>query len=305
MDPETAPFNQCIFLNYYKVKRRLHLWRARFMEAGAGPHELPDDGDSDNSTQYAVLSGGRSSDSVSSNSSDFGEVPERGMPYDPVELLLDYILENSEASIAIACDTDLYVLFHDSEFPGDAALAAAIHERKPPIEVDERGEFPLPYATHSWESGRGPLTGHICAYCTHEQVRVNSPAQPIAADAAMWLLDSSLIALKWFDTPDDIGAPYAMLSHVWQSDSKQTFQDFGPHSPSPISTRGLESSRPASPVAELAHVSQRIRGCCTCALPDEYTFVWIDTCCINKTSSAELSEAINSMFDWLSKARIC
>ncbi|KAH9850677.1 hypothetical protein C2E23DRAFT_734569 [Lenzites betulinus] len=79
MDPATAPFNQCIFLNYYKAKRRLQLWRPRFMEAGAGPHELPDDGDSDDSTQYAVLSGGRSGDSASSNSSDFGEVPERGM----------------------------------------------------------------------------------------------------------------------------------------------------------------------------------------------------------------------------------
>jgi hypothetical protein len=32
---------------------------------------------------------------------------------------------------------------------------------------------------------------------------------------------------------------------------------------------------------------------------------WIDTCCIDKTSSAELSEAINSMFDWYGDAEIC
>jgi hypothetical protein len=32
---------------------------------------------------------------------------------------------------------------------------------------------------------------------------------------------------------------------------------------------------------------------------------WIDTCCIDKDSSAELSEAINSMFAWYSDAAVC
>ncbi|PYI01511.1 ankyrin [Aspergillus sclerotiicarbonarius CBS 121057] len=32
---------------------------------------------------------------------------------------------------------------------------------------------------------------------------------------------------------------------------------------------------------------------------------WVDTCCIDKTSSAELSEAINSMYQWYLKARVC
>src|SRR3569833_3366061 len=36
-----------------------------------------------------------------------------------------------------------------------------------------------------------------------------------------------------------------------------------------------------------------------------YEYVWIDTCCIDKTSSAELSEAINSMFSWYQAARVC
>lgn len=31
------------------------------------------------------------------------------------------------------------------------------------------------------------------------------------------------------------------------------------------------------------------------------SWIWIDTCCINKDSSHELSEAINSMFRWVSK----
>ncbi len=32
---------------------------------------------------------------------------------------------------------------------------------------------------------------------------------------------------------------------------------------------------------------------------------WIDTCCIDKSSSAELSEAINSMFRWYGDAEVC
>lgn len=34
-------------------------------------------------------------------------------------------------------------------------------------------------------------------------------------------------------------------------------------------------------------------------------WTWIDTCCIDKRSSAELSEAINSMFRWYAEAAEC
>jgi hypothetical protein len=34
-------------------------------------------------------------------------------------------------------------------------------------------------------------------------------------------------------------------------------------------------------------------------------WLWIDTCCINKDSTAELSQAINLMFEWYFKAEIC
>ncbi|KAK4183098.1 hypothetical protein QBC35DRAFT_518450 [Podospora australis] len=36
-----------------------------------------------------------------------------------------------------------------------------------------------------------------------------------------------------------------------------------------------------------------------------FTYVWIDTCCIDKTSSAELSEAIDSMYRWYQEATVC
>ena len=41
------------------------------------------------------------------------------------------------------------------------------------------------------------------------------------------------------------------------------------------------------------------------AVRDGLEYIWIDTCCINKASSAELSESINSMFKWYRDAAIC
>lgn len=38
---------------------------------------------------------------------------------------------------------------------------------------------------------------------------------------------------------------------------------------------------------------------------DSLQWVWVDTCCIDKLSSAELSEAINSMHAWYKRAYIC
>jgi hypothetical protein len=38
---------------------------------------------------------------------------------------------------------------------------------------------------------------------------------------------------------------------------------------------------------------------------DGHKYVWIDTCCIDKRSSAELSEAINSMWKWYWKSEVC
>ena len=46
---------------------------------------------------------------------------------------------------------------------------------------------------------------------------------------------------------------------------------------------------------------EKVEPCCMAgrqALEDGLTHAWIDTCCIDKSSSAELSEAINSMFRW-------
>ncbi|RYP50925.1 hypothetical protein DL768_003650 [Monosporascus sp. mg162] len=84
---------------------------------------------------------------------------------------------------------------------------------------------------------------------------------------------------------DDI-PPYAILSHTW-SDSEVIFQD--------LSKPDL-ATKPAY---------AKIEGCCQQAIRDGHGYVWIDTCCIDKSSSAELSEAINSMYQWYKASRVC
>ena len=50
---------------------------------------------------------------------------------------------------------------------------------------------------------------------------------------------------------------------------------------------------------------KKILDTCLQAQKDGYEWVWVDTCCIDKRSSAELSEAINSMYRWYANAKVC
>ncbi|GAB1309854.1 Heterokaryon incompatibility domain-containing protein [Madurella fahalii] len=65
-------------------------------------------------------------------------------------------------------------------------------------------------------------------------------------------------------------------------------------------------SRPPSshPLERKAGYS-KITYACSQAAKDGYRYVWIDTCCIDKRSSAEVSEAINSMWSWYQRAAVC
>ncbi|UQC78662.1 HET domain-containing protein [Colletotrichum lupini] len=79
---------------------------------------------------------------------------------------------------------------------------------------------------------------------------------------------------------------YAILSHTW-GDDEVTFQDL--ERPDHTKKRGYT----------------KINGLCCLAAKNGFEWVWVDTCCIDKTSSAELSEAINSMFRWYKESHIC
>ncbi|KAE8442492.1 hypothetical protein EG329_003273 [Mollisiaceae sp. DMI_Dod_QoI] len=49
----------------------------------------------------------------------------------------------------------------------------------------------------------------------------------------------------------------------------------------------------------------KVRGMCEKARSLGFGYAWVDTCCIDRTSSTELNEAINSMFHWYRRADVC
>jgi hypothetical protein len=81
--------------------------------------------------------------------------------------------------------------------------------------------------------------------------------------------------------------PYAILSHRWEDD-EVTLEDMKPGG----AGKGMKGYR-------------KLRLSCAMAERQGLNYIWIDTCCIDKTSSAELSEAINSMFRYYEEAKIC
>ncbi|KAJ8115339.1 hypothetical protein OPT61_g2993 [Boeremia exigua] len=86
--------------------------------------------------------------------------------------------------------------------------------------------------------------------------------------------------------------PYAILSHTWSQTNKEvTFAAF-------VSGECAENS-------DYAKSYEKIRRCGQQAAKDGLKHFWVDTCCINKESSAELSEAINSMYRWYRDADAC
>ena len=81
--------------------------------------------------------------------------------------------------------------------------------------------------------------------------------------------------------------PYCILSHRSEGD-EVSFKEF----------------RQGEKQSSLGHV--KIMKCCDVVSKTYYfDWVWIDTICINKSSSAELTEAINSMYSWYSNAGLC
>ncbi|KAK8088404.1 hypothetical protein PG997_003365 [Apiospora hydei] len=110
----------------------------------------------------------------------------------------------------------------------------------------------------------------------------------------MWLINVDTLELE--HVLDHEATEYAILSHTWE-DGEVTFQEF--------------RDRHDGDVAATVRVKKGWRKIERfCALTRGYggrrlRYAWVDTCCIDKTSSAELSEAINSMYRWYADSAVC
>lgn len=92
--------------------------------------------------------------------------------------------------------------------------------------------------------------------------------------------------LEFYPIGKDPG--YAILSHRWE-DEEVTYDDMQQGLAHYQTKRGY----------------YKLRQACVQAREDDLEYLWMDTCCINKDSSREVDEAINSMFAWYTEAVIC
>ncbi|KAI0738511.1 hypothetical protein C8Q80DRAFT_1205847 [Daedaleopsis nitida] len=145
------PRDQCIFLNYYKMRSRMFR-RPAIMRAAAGPHGLPrDDGGDHGGRPSSATLGSVSMDSLCdvfrqcepedypedqstiSPSTSLGgeslynsseeEYDEFKQCYDPVDTLLDYLLKYGDRDIACVSYSDIFSLFQDDGLPRDVVSA--------------------------------------------------------------------------------------------------------------------------------------------------------------------------------------
>jgi hypothetical protein len=100
------------------------------------------------------------------------------------------------------------------------------------------------------------------------------------------VLDTTSLEFTEFqDLPDK---PYAILSHRWGPE-EVTFKEYRKM------LIWIQDRAGYKKIVDFCQVA-KLRG---------FHYAWIDTCCIDKRSSAELSEAINSMYQWYAESTEC
>lgn len=102
----------------------------------------------------------------------------------------------------------------------------------------------------------------------------------------MYLLNTASLKLKDFLPAHR--PPYIILSHTW-GDEEVLYQDLVNQNTDVTGLAGWT----------------KVTSLCRLLAADGWEWVWIDTCCIDKRSSTDLSEAINSMYQWYQDAQYC
>ena len=108
----------------------------------------------------------------------------------------------------------------------------------------------------------------------------------------LWECNMRLLSVETLDFEEFMGEvgngipSYAILSHTWDAE-EVSYKDY-------IEQKNLSKKG----YSKIRRFSELVKS-------EGFQYFWIDTCCIDKSSSAELSEAINSMFQWYRDADIC
>ncbi|EJF59847.1 HET-domain-containing protein, partial [Dichomitus squalens LYAD-421 SS1] len=87
---------------------------------------------------------------------------------------------------------------------------------------------------------------------------------------------------------------FAILSHTWR-EREQTYDEL----------KIVQARYEDGTIWNDDELSRKIREACRVAREAGYRYLWIDSCCIDKTSSSELSQSINSRWQWYGRAQVC
>lgn len=103
----------------------------------------------------------------------------------------------------------------------------------------------------------------------------------------MRLINAQTLTLEEYTDPVP---PYAILSHTWgqQELDFRRFQELS----------GQEREAVKSGHSKIGQV-------CRIARQHGHGHVWVDTCCIDRSSTADMSEAVNSMYRYYQEAQVC
>lgn len=101
----------------------------------------------------------------------------------------------------------------------------------------------------------------------------------------MRLLDTTTKKLNNFKSDDP--PVYAILSHCWSESGEVQFGD--------LSRADVEQAEGYSKLSAACDVARQLG----------VSYLWMDTCCIDRSSSSEQSEAISCMHRWYKQALFC
>ena len=149
------------------------------------------------------------------------------------------------------------------------------HEKVAPANPSDLGSVSPLFGNWQRENSRRTSSS------LHQQPLISDPI----ANPAMRLINTSTYLFEEF-----IGSKipkYAILSHTWEEE-EVSFADVS-----------------SNPRFREKKGWAKIGKTCEIASEQGYKYAWVDTCCIDKSSSAELTEAINSMFQWYRRSEVC
>ncbi|KAF5366406.1 hypothetical protein D9758_009735 [Tetrapyrgos nigripes] len=108
------------------------------------------------------------------------------------------------------------------------------------------------------------------------------------------LVNACTIEVEEFPSDDSV-SPYDILSHCWKQGQEVSYQEMVK----------CQSSIAAWLSIRAQSGYKKIVAACRQAREDNHTYIWIDTCCIDKGDHGQQSQDINSMFDYYKNAKVC